>query len=102
LERNPRLVVSWGHLALNAPQLSNVFAVFAHLAHITTDQRQAYDRYLRALSLLAKNDIFSQFEATIMVEFYEAFRADLAGYGDWDGVPSTFETPAEKILGEIF
>lgn len=100
LERNPPLVISWGHQALKEPQLRSVASMFAHLVHIDQHQRQAYDRYFRALGLAAKNDMFGQFEQTLISEFFEAFRLALVAYGDWDGVPATFDIAVERVFTE--
>jgi len=102
IEGNLRLVVSWGHQALKEPQLNNVAVVFGHVARLAPNQRIAYDRYFRGLSLLAKNDMFCQFEERILVEFSESFRAGLEAYGDWDGATETFAAAVEKILGEFW
>jgi AbiV family abortive infection protein len=101
LERSPQLLISWGHLALKESQLSNVGSVLAHLIGRTPTQMHPYDRYFRALGLLAKNDIFGQFECMVMIEFYEAFKAGLIAYGDWDGTLSTFEESSAKVSREM-
>jgi hypothetical protein len=51
--------------------------------------------------LLAKNDIFGQFERLIMAEFYEALRLGLSIYGDWDRNPTTLELALDRVLPEI-
>jgi len=101
LERNPPLSVSWGHQALKDPDLNSVGLVFAHMVRTTPDQRQAYDQYFRALGLVAKSDLFGQFEPTILVQFYDALRAGLKAYGDWDGTPETFEAAIERLWAEL-
>lgn len=98
LDRTPPLVIPWGHLALKEPQLRSVASMFAHLTQIDQRQHQAYDRYFRALGLTAKNDIFGQFEQTLISEFFEAFRLALVAYNDWDGAPETFDTAAERVF----
>jgi hypothetical protein len=70
--------------------------------HADTDQQQEpYKRYFRALSLLAKNDIFVEFGLNVLVEFYESLRAGLATYGDWDGAPETFEAATGRVFEEL-
>ncbi len=101
VDRNPPLSVSWGHQALKDPDLNNVGLVLAHLARVTPEQKQAYDQYFRALGLVAKSDLFCQFEPTILVQFYEALRAGLKAYGDWDGAPETFEAATERLWAEL-
>lgn len=101
LERNPPLVVNWQIRALKEPDLTNVSVVLSSLLHAQSQQQQEpYKRYFQALSILAKNDIFAQFEVNILVEFYESFRAGLAAYGEWNGVAETFEAAAEKAFQE--
>jgi len=93
IERNPPLRLQpMKREALKKPQLMNAGLVFVHLVSASENQHIAYSRYNRGLSLLAKNDIFGQFEANALVEFYEAFRSALSAYGDWDGNPETFTT----------
>jgi AbiV family abortive infection protein len=101
VERNPRLVISWGNLALKEPVLSSVGLIFAHVSRLDQSQREAYGRYYRALSLLAKNDIFLQFERNVIVEFYEAFRSGILSYADWDGSPHTFDGAVDRVFREM-
>jgi hypothetical protein len=74
IDRNPPLAPTWVRQALKETQLVNAGLVFVHMIQLTPDQSNAYNRYGRALALLAKNDIFGQFEPNILVEFYEALR----------------------------
>lgn len=102
LERNPPLSVNWKIRALKGPDLTNVSVVFAHLIRAESKTTQgACQHYFRALSLLAKTDVFVQFEANALVEFYESIRGGLAAYGEWDGAPETFESAAEKAFQEM-
>src|SRR5260370_13729959 len=99
LERNPPLVANIKIRALKAPDLTNVSVVLSLLMHADTHQQQEpYKRYFRALSLLAKNDIFAEFGPNVLVEFYEALRAGLAAYGEWDGPPEKFEAAAGRVF----
>jgi hypothetical protein len=41
---------------------------------------------------MAKNDIFFQFEPTILVEFIMALKDAMRAYGDWDGASETAES----------
>src|SRR6266481_382927 len=100
LDRNPPLVVALNNQALKESELSNVSLVFVHLAQVNAAQRLAYDKYFRAIGLLAKNDIFGQFEHMVMVEFYEAFRLGLLGYGDLDAETANLASAAEKLFDE--
>lgn len=88
--------------ALKAPDLTNISVVLCLLMHADTDQQQEpYKRYFRALSLLAKNDIFVEFGLNVLVEFYESLRGGLAAYGEWDGAPETFEAAAGRVFEEL-
>jgi hypothetical protein len=50
----------------------------------TRSRFEAIHRYFRTLGLLAKNDIFYQFEPTIVIGFISAFRDAMRAGGDWD------------------
>lgn len=112
IERVPQLTISWGNLVLSANDLNNVGIVFSHLARLDDPaKREPYTRYFSALALLAKNDIFFQFEPNILVEFYLVLRQALRLYGDWDGndanldnaIVKTFEAlrAPEQFIGMI-
>jgi hypothetical protein len=58
--------------------------VCGFFAHADEKQFEAIHRYFRTLGLLAKNDIFYQFEPTIVIEFISAFRDAMRAGGDWD------------------
>ena|ERR1022692_118747 len=91
-DRVPQLKVSWGHLALQDGDLVQVSFVFSHMATLHNERGQApYKRYFRALALLAKNDIFFQFEPNVLGEFAFALKDAMAVYGDWDGKDETFD-----------
>jgi AbiV family abortive infection protein len=99
IERVPQLQLSWGNLVLTSEQLNNVGIVLGHLARIREEARRApYMRYFRALALMAKNDIFFQFEGNVLVEFYLVMREAMAAYGDWDGKDETFNQAVDKVL----
>jgi hypothetical protein len=90
-DRVPQLKISWGHLALRGEDLAQVGVVFAHIAMLDKEREQEpYKRYFRALALLAKNDIFFQFEPNLLGEFAFALKDAMAVYGDWDGRVETF------------
>jgi hypothetical protein len=97
-ERSPPLSIAWPPQALQEQQLYTVSMVFAHLLRIDEKKRTAYGRYLQSLGMLAKNDIFGQFEQAITIGLYEAPRTAMTSYGDWDGNAATFEAAAEKCI----
>jgi hypothetical protein len=89
IKRTPELRLSWGHLALKAPDLNNVGLVILWITRSDQGQFEAFQRYFRALALMAKNDIFFQFEPNIVTEFIGAFKDAMRSNGDWDGKPET-------------
>jgi hypothetical protein len=50
---------------------------------------------------VAKNDIFYQFEPTIVIEFISAFRDAMQAYGDWNGQPETVSTAATAFFESV-
>ena len=99
IERVPQLVLSWGNLVLTSEHLNSVGIVFSHMARIHDPTRQApYTRYFRALALMAKNDIFFQFEGNILVEFYLVMREAMMAYGHWDGKDETLSQAVDEVF----
>ncbi len=91
IERAPQLKLSWGNQALRSEDLTNVSLVFSHMAMLRDERQQApYKRYFRALALMAKNDIFFQFEPNLLVEFALVLKEAMTVYGDWDGNIESF------------
>jgi AbiV family abortive infection protein len=100
--RVPELRVSWGNLVLTAQDLNNVGIVFGHLASLDgSTQRGPYERYFRALALIAKNDIFFQFEGNILIEFHLVLREAMAAHGDWDGKDEGLEDAVRRIFTSL-
>ena len=99
LERAPALKVSWGNQALASENLTQVSIVFSHLASIREESRVAvYSRYFRALALMAKNDIFFQFEGNLLVEFHLVLQEAMESYGEWDGNENNYLVAVEKMM----
>ena len=97
--RIPELKVSWGNLVLTAQDLNNVGVVFGHLAHLKdAHERAPYERYFRALALIAKNDIFFQFEGNIVIEFHLVLKEALLANHDWDGQKETLHDAIRKVF----
>jgi len=96
--RVPELKLSWGHLALKAEDLNAVGIVLTLIARSNEKQFEAFYRYFRTLGLMAKNDMFFQFEPTILLEFVGAFKDAMSAYGDWDGKPETLEVAAATLF----
>jgi AbiV family abortive infection protein len=102
LDRIPQLRVKWPHQALKEDLLlQHLPIVFSFVATADEAQREAYARYFRALAILAKNDIFFQFEHHLVDEFISAFEMALQAYGDWDGDPSGFEGKVAELFQHL-
>jgi len=91
VDRTPMLKVAWPNQALKAPELNNVGIVYSFIAQANQEQFESTHRYFRTLGLMAKNDIFYQFEPNIFIEFMSALKDAMRAYGDWDGTPETAE-----------
>ncbi len=91
IDRVPMLKIEWPHQALKAPNLNNVSIVYSFIAQANQQEFESTRRYFRNLGLMAKNDIFFQFEPTIFIEFISALKDAMTAYGDWDGKPETAE-----------
>ena len=91
IDRVPMLKVGWPQQALKAADLNNVTIVLAFLAKSKQKQFESTHRYFQNLALLAKNDIFFQFESTLFIEFIFSLKDAMLAYGDWDGKPETVE-----------
>jgi AbiV family abortive infection protein len=101
VRRTPELRLSWGHLALKAPDLNNVGVIIPWIARSNQEQFEAFQRYFRALALMAKNDIFFQFEPNIVTEFIGAFKDAMRSNGDWDGKPETFDAAIDTFFQPV-
>jgi AbiV family abortive infection protein len=102
LDRMPQLKIQWPHQALKEELLLQHLAiVFGFVAHANEPQREAYARYFRALAMLAKNDIFFQFEHHLVEEFISSFEMALQAYGDWDGNSATFDGTVTALFKDL-
>jgi hypothetical protein len=101
IRRTPELRFSWGHLALKAPDLNNVAVVLPWIVRSSQEQIEPFQRYFKALALMAKNDIFFQFEPNIVVEFIGAFREAMRSNGDWDGNQVTLDAAIAVLFGSL-
>jgi hypothetical protein len=77
-----------------------VGGVWTFLAKSAEDPQKAgfINRYLATLGLMAKNDIFGQFEVMCLIEFMTVFRTGLFAFGDWDGKEDTLEATIDRIF----
>jgi AbiV family abortive infection protein len=101
-ERNPRLKLDWGKgRVLNDEELSNCAIAFMYIARLRDARWIALGHYIRGLALLAKSDLFLQFEPNMLDEFYLALQLSLKANGDWNGTDE-FGEIAGKILVPLF
>ena len=96
VDRIPMLKIVWPHQALKSPDLNEISVVLSFIGQADQKQFESTHRYFRNLGLMAKNDIFYQFEPTIFIEFILALRDAMQAYGDWDGMPEAAEA---SIIG---
>jgi len=76
--------------------------VFSHIAIVREESRFAvYTRYFKALALMAKNDIFFQFEGNLLIEFHLVLQEAMAAYGDWDGKDETYDAAIDTTFQAI-
>jgi AbiV family abortive infection protein len=93
IDRIPELKVVWPQQALKYDVLEqNLGVVFGFVARAREEHFAVYHKYFGVLGLMAKNDLFFQFEHHVVHDFIECLEMALKSYGDWDGSPSTFES----------
>jgi AbiV family abortive infection protein len=98
VKRVPELRLSWGHLALKAADLNQVGVILPWIIRSNQEQFQTFQRYFRALALMAKNDIFFQFEPNVVTEFIGAFKDAMRSNSDWDGKPETLDAAIDAFF----
>ena len=99
IERVPELRISWGHMALKADDLlQQMPMVFGFVAKASEPEQAFYHRYFGMLGMMAKNDIFFQFEHDLVVGFTECFELALKSYNDWDGDAATYEAAVTAVF----
>jgi hypothetical protein len=99
------LKIVWPNQALKAQDLNTLSVVYSFITQANQQQFESTHRYFRALGLMAKNDIFFQFEPTMFIELMSALKDAIQDYGDWDGKPETaeasitgfFDHPSESL-----
>jgi AbiV family abortive infection protein len=99
IERVPELRISWGHMALKEYDLlGQMPMVFGYIAKASEQEQLFYHRYFGMLGMMAKNDIFFQFEHNLVVGFMECFDLALKTYNDWDGKAETYEASVDAVF----
>ena len=102
IERVPELRISWGHMALKEDDLLRQMPmVFGFVAKASEQEQAFYHRYFGMLGMMAKNDIFFQFEHNLVVGFMECFDMALMIYKDWDGKPETYEASVNTVFARF-
>lgn len=101
VDRTPMLKIGWPNQALKAPDLNNVSIVYSFIAQANQQQFESTHRYFRTLGLMAKNDIFYQFEPNILIELTSALKEAMQAYGDWDGQPETVEASIAGVFDGV-
>jgi AbiV family abortive infection protein len=102
LDRMPQLKIKWPNQALKEDLLlQHLPIVLSFVAMADEPQREAYSRYFRALGVMAKNDIFFQFEHHLVDEFISSFEMALRAYGDWDGDYGSFDATVRKLFKNL-
>ena len=92
LERKPALTLDWGHFVLDRSILMNFLMAYSSLPHSQDGkEEEMIGRYLLGIAILGKNDIHLRMEGHALSAFYDAFRAALQYYGDWDGKISKYQ-----------
>lgn len=86
LKRIPELKLDWGTRVLDQSTLFHMLLVYRFLPRGPEGkEEEMLVRYLHGVAVLGKNDIHLRMESAALVGFYEAFRAAMHHYGDWDG-----------------
>ena len=102
VERVPELRISWGHMALKEDDLLRQMPmVYGYIAHASEDEQKFYHRYFGMLGMMAKNDLFFQFERNLVVGFMECFEMALVTYKDWDGKPDTYDDAVTAVFSRF-
>lgn len=103
VERVPDLKVVWPPSALKEPDYTRIGSVWAFVMTSSQEPAKAavFTRYLMHLGLLAKNDVFGQFEPAIFIGLFGVLRHAMHVFGDWDGREDGFEAAAERAFGLV-
>ncbi len=75
--------------------------VFGFVAKASEPEQAFFHRYFGMLGMMAKNDIFFQFEHNLVVGFTECFEIALIHYKDWDGNRETFEASVNAVFARF-
>jgi hypothetical protein len=99
IDRVPELKIVWPRQALKDDVLQqNLPVIFGFVARARDQHVGIYHKYFGALALMAKNDMFFQFEHHLVANFIECLEMAMKGYGDWDGDELTFESVVRDFV----
>ncbi len=102
IERVPALKIGWPHQALKDDVLQKqMMVVYGFIAGAREKEFAVFHKYFGVLGLMAKNDMFFQFEYNLVVNFSECFEMAMNTYGDWDGKPDTFDAAVNAYYGKL-
>lgn len=101
IDRVPELKIVWPQQALKQDVLGrNLRLIYSFIAGDLNKHMAVYHRYFGVLGLMAKNDLFFQFEHHLVHDFIECLKMAMQSYGDWDGDPKTFESAQKTLVPE--
>jgi AbiV family abortive infection protein len=102
VERVPELRISWGHMVLKEDDLLRQMPmVYSYIVQAGEDEQKFYRHYFGMLGMMAKNDLFFQFEHNLVVGFMECFEMALITYKDWDGTPETYNDAVAAVFSRL-
>lgn len=86
ISRQPALRIGWGDLSITFDDLARTVLVFRVLTKQNNSRwAKALQHYNVGLALMAKSDIYLQFEPNAFMEFWSALKAAMISAGDWNG-----------------
>lgn len=102
LKRIPELKLDWGTRVLDQPVLFHMLLAHRFLPRYSEGKEaEMLVHYLHGVAVLGKNDIHLRMEPAALVGFYDAFRAAMHHYGDWDG-HEQFSSAAKTMFERDF
>jgi len=100
IERTPKLEVDWKGGPLSDVDSRGTLQAMAMILRMTKEEFIPIETYLRGCALLAKNDVFLQFEPNIFECFFQALREASIALGDWDG-QGDYRPVWDRLTAEI-
>ena len=100
LDRMPQLKIQWPHQSLKKV-FFNTSPSFSGSSPVQRCTARGILSLFPRLAMMAKNDIFFQFEHHLVDEFMSSFEMALQAYGDWNGDPSTFDPAVAALFKDM-